>query len=63
MMRMGKPDELVFPCKEAIQRVVENPDSDCLNTSEQSWKPGQLEFEAEMRSLDYAVFIYKFFWF
>ena len=59
MLGMAKADELVIPSKEAIQCVAENPDSDNYNTSEQSWKPGQLEFEAEMRSLDYAVFIYK----
>lgn len=50
-------DNIVLPTEEAIQKVRDNHQAQDVNmkAGDRKWRYGELEFEAEMRTLDNAV--------
>lgn len=48
----------MYPSQEALERVLKNNDAKYINTvraGDVEWAFGEMEFETQMRALDFAV--------
>ena len=52
---------IMYPSQEALERVLKNNDAKYTSTvraGDVEWAFGELEFETQMRALDFAVVVY-----